>query len=120
MLEDANKSGLSYGYDDPDPPLFHEGKLSEDFNKERKMKHDYKLHKYSHHHKDDLKCGYKHKGKKQGRWVEVYKHTIEFNRWKDNLLSGTCVTLHIDGGKTITEYKNGYKRSIKFYGPEEW
>ena len=49
MLEDAKKSGLSYGYDDPDPPAFHEGKLSGDFNKERKMKHDYKLHKYSHH-----------------------------------------------------------------------
>jgi len=45
---------------------------------------------------------------------------IELNRWENNLLSGTCVTLHIDGGKTITVYKQGYKKSIKFFGPTEW
>jgi hypothetical protein len=45
---------------------------------------------------------------------------IEFNRWFNNELRGTCVTLHIDGGKTITEYERGYKKTIKFLKAEEW
>ena len=69
---------------------------------------------------DYLKQGYVHNGQKQGAWVEVYKQSIEFNRWDKNELSGTCVTLHVEGAKTITIYTRGYKRQIKFFGPDQW